>query len=256
MGSLFFLFFLFFRFYLNNFSIFIFLRLLIKIGFFPFYFWISINILLLNWESLLLFSSIIKIPLIFLFLELVILKFSKLIEVILILNVFLISLYATYQTYFKLIVTYSSLSHIRWVLFINMKRKDIALTYFLIYLLELLLLLIVIIGIEKSLIRNFNVKFRFSFLITLVIHLIILSLAGIPPFIGFIKKIIGLLTLVNIRISLSCLLVLRRIVRLFFYFICFLNNIISIFSYIKKENGLVLYYLFLFMSFLFINLFC
>lgn len=117
------------------------------------------------------------------------------------------------QTQWKQIFTFSSIRHLGWLLVLMNFSVWGAFFYFVIYAVAFVQ---VIISIPRNLINSSLLSFSN---INLTSLLIILSLAGLPPILGFIAKLIVLFySLVSTAIAILLILLLSfSIVRIFFY---------------------------------------
>lgn len=244
-----------FRFFFPIFLEIIMIRIIIKIGIFPFYFWVPVNIIMIDWFTFLIFSRVIKFPLIIFIIEILNLNQKRILTIVFILGAIIISIHGNVQTNLKLIIIFSSLTHLSWVLILSIFNKYVSWIYFLIYLIETIIFIIFIIKREKSSNYNFNLLTSDSNSSIIIINLITLSLAGLPPFLGFLKKLIAIIRIIQKRSITIILLILSSLISLYFYFIYSLNSIFSfnkIFLNLNNLNLVSVFFVFFF--FIFINL--
>nr|YP_010586394.1 NADH dehydrogenase subunit 2 [Nothopsyche ruficollis]UZZ44182.1 NADH dehydrogenase subunit 2 [Nothopsyche ruficollis] len=190
------------------------LSLLMKMGAAPFHFWFPKTMKGLNWTNCLILSTWQKIlPMIALsycFINFILMTaafFSALIGAILGLT----------QTSLQLIMAYSSINHISWMLMALMFSLKIWFTYILIY----SILNTVLMFIFKTM-KMYNLNQMYSNksfnLMSYFILFNFLSLSGLPPFIGFLPKwlLINLMA-ENQFYFLVLFLISMSLINLFFY---------------------------------------
>ncbi len=190
----------------------LFIALILKLGLAPFHFWLPKLVYSLRPTEILLLLIWQKIGPLYLttFLPL----FNQPIKVILgLIRVGVGRFLGLKQTQWKQIFTFSSISHLGW-LFI---RITFSIWSFLIY---FLIYSIAFIQVIASRPRKFINSSIFSFSSSRLISLlIILSLAGLPPMLGFITKLMVLFYLITSPLItlISILLLAFSMVRIYFY---------------------------------------
>lgn len=249
-----------------NFSSYIIIfSLLIKIGAAPFHFWFPRIIDGLNWFNrfiLLTWQKIAPIIIISLLIinKIIIIRiiFSSIVSIIGIFNQFSL----------RKIIAYSSINHLRWIIIAIIISKNLWFIYFFIYSI-ISILIIFIFNIIKIFYLNqlfFNLK---SNIIKLTIIINLLSLGGLPPFLGFLPKflVIQFITFYNIYF-LTILIIICRLIILYIYIkICYSSFLINsyennwIINYkLKNKNynifiySIIFSYLILFIIFPIINI--
>lgn len=201
-------------------SFFILVSLLLKIGAAPFYFWLPPIIQGLSWFNCLVLITIQKIAPIIL-ISYLIQTNSNLISLLYLSSVLSAcagSLGGLNQVFLRKILAYSSIAHIRWILASLVNRTLLWLNYFLIY---------CIVSISAVWPLYLHQIFHFNQLISTPFHLNLsrlrisvafLSLGGLPPFIGFLPKILVVQFLSQQGIILwVAILFLGALITLFFY---------------------------------------
>ena len=124
------------------------------------------------------------------------------------------------QKSIKKILTYSSIIHGSWLIFSMFNKQIIWLMYFLIYNISLVIICLIILNfsfvkIEDIIgLRNFN-------LVKTIFLVNILSIGGLPPFIGFFAKLI---VIINMIISTKLIIILIIIIMI---------SLTSLYYYIK-----------------------
>lgn len=190
--------------------------ILIKIGAAPFHFWFPGVIEGLNWLNCLLLITWQKIaPLILLSYCLKLNVFSS---SIVILSVIIGSLGGLNQTSLRKLIAYSSINHLGWIIAAIAVRENLWINYFLIY---SFLSSCLIFTFNSSQIFHINQRFftlnknpwlKFSTI------LFLLSLGGLPPFLGFFPKWIVIQTLTEHNIIfITITIVVMTLITLFYY---------------------------------------
>lgn len=197
------------------------LTILTKIGIPPFYSWYLKIINNLNWINFFYISTIQKlIPLIILnnLINLnnnYILKFN-LINIILF--SIIISLIGIQRINLKLIITYSSIIQISWIIILIFINEIIMINFFIIYSLISLNLIKIFKNFNLLYINNFlHIKFNNNW-IYLIYIISILSLARIPPFTGFLIKWLSIQNFnTNYTFLIILIIIFNSLIRIYFY---------------------------------------
>lgn len=116
----------------------------------------------------------------------------------------------------KKILILSSISHQGWILCLIAKKMNFWLSYLIIY----SVIIYTIITNCKTI--NFNrldnlMRNKISIKIKNTMIISIISLAGIPPFLGFFIKIMAILYLIKMNLIFITILILSSLINLFFY---------------------------------------
>lgn len=189
--------------------------LLIKSGTAPFHFWFPNVIEGLNWINSLILITWQKIgPLILI--SYLIIKY--ILFWCIILSIIIGSLGGLNQTSLRKLITFSSINHLGWILIRIFSNESLWINYFIFYSF-LSFNLIFLFNIFKLFHINqlfslfiFNKYLKFSLFINL------LSLGGLPPFLGFIPKWITIQYLTfNNQLFLISIIIIITLVTLFFY---------------------------------------
>nr|YP_010238743.1 NADH dehydrogenase subunit 2 [Amphinemura wui]QTE20667.1 NADH dehydrogenase subunit 2 [Amphinemura wui] len=190
--------------------------LLLKMGAAPFHFWFPGVMEGLNWMNGLMLLTWQKIaPLMLISYSF---KLDTFFSFIIVLSVLIGSLGGLNQTSIRKILAYSSINHLGWLLAAMATGESIWGLYFLIYtFLSFAIIFMVntfkMIHINQIFSLNFiNPVNKFAFFVTL------LSLGGLPPFLGFLPKWIVIQNMVNLgNIFLVTLMVVTTLITLFYY---------------------------------------
>lgn len=225
--------FIYYNLYNNIFNLTIFISLWLKLGIFPFQTWFFSITENLNWNSFFLVISVQKIiPIWILY---VIHNYSIFyINILLICNLIYSIIEIINQTSIRWIISLSSLRHSRWILLrINYLNNS-----WQIYLLTYLIINILLYNFIKknnwnslnSIINNKNnLKDNLYFLI------LILNFIGFPPTLGFLIKILVLIS-INSPI-IAFLLIFNSFIRCYIYLSFFIKRLSHVFiKYKNKKN--------------------
>nr|YP_010381763.1 NADH dehydrogenase subunit 2 [Perotrochus quoyanus]UDL72151.1 NADH dehydrogenase subunit 2 [Perotrochus quoyanus] len=203
-------------------AIFLISGLLLKLGSFPFYFWLPSVMAGLSWMGCLLLATWQKIAPIFL-LSSVIQSWetSSIKNIALGLAVgggIIGGLGGVNQTQIRSLLAYSSISHIGWMLFCMLSSEIALKIYFSVYVLISICLFFSLWGLESSLFSQSEssslnkVSLRFSVMVLL------LSLAGMPPMLGFFSKWIALVSGMNSFFYIpAIILLISSVISLLYY---------------------------------------
>lgn len=212
---IFFLFLNFNFFFYKNIFILISLTILIKSGAAPLHFWFPRVIEGLNWQRAIILITWQKIA------PLIVLSYClnlTLLFFIIIFCVFFGRIGGLNQTSLRKLMAFSSINHLGWMLAGIIYRENMWLLYFLFY---SILSLTTVLIFNNFKLFNLNQTFSFynsTFFTKLIIFLNLLSLGGLPPFLGFFPKwlIIEIIIFINYYFILIIMLFLT-LLTLYFY---------------------------------------
>ena len=190
---------------------FVILALLIKLAVAPLHRWLIKVCSGLDWFSVFLLLTVQKvIPTIALFLIINYKLLSILIFFILIRS--LIGCFGGLgQTSLRIILSYSSIRHIRWIISILLVSSIYWFKYFIIY---SIILVRLVISVYKNKIYRLRQIFRINFSSILLFF----SLGGLPPFLGFFIKVIAIIKLIDWNYYIILVILLRSsLISLFYY---------------------------------------
>lgn len=236
---------------------------IIKIGIAPFHFWFPIVIEGLNWINNLILMTWQKIAPIILLSYCI--NFNFFIFSI-IFSIIIGRINGLNQTSIRKLLAYSSINHLGWILTGILNNQNIWIIYFLFY---CFLSISIVLIFNNFKIFNFNQIFsffNFKNLIKTLIFIPLLSLGGLPPFLGFFPKWIIINYLITINyFFLLILLIYFTLITLYFYlrlsyssFLLNYNEINWNFNHFYNLNNFFLLSFFLFINLfglIFINLF-
>nr|YP_010454112.1 NADH dehydrogenase subunit 2 [Inioteuthis japonica]QXJ42102.1 NADH dehydrogenase subunit 2 [Inioteuthis japonica] len=207
--------------------------LILKLGGAPMHFWLPsiskqmpwmILFLLLTWQKLapLFMLSLMNSNL-------------MLIMLISLLSTLIGSIMAINQTNLQLIITYSSISHLGWMMVMILINNSLTLFYFINY----IIISIPLMHLMSSELGNhlFSLSQKNN-VNNLIIISLILSLAGLPPLLGFMSKLIILISLINMNLlMLSLLMLLGTLISLYFYLNMSLMLMIKSYTMFKTNKN-------------------
>nr|QUB02908.1 NADH dehydrogenase subunit 2 [Polypedilum unifascium] len=188
---------------------------MMKIGMAPFHFWFPIVMEGLNWINNLILMTWQKIaPIILLSycLNMNFFIFSTIISII------IGSINGLNQTSIRKLLAYSSINHLGWMLTGILNNQNIWITYFLFYCILSISIVLIFNNFKIFNLNQIFSFFNFKNLIKTMIFFPLLSLGGLPPFLGFFPKwlIIEYLMSMNF-LFLLFLLIFFTLITLYFY---------------------------------------
>lgn len=200
--------------------------LLLKRGAAPFHFWFPGVIEGLNWINNLILITWQKIAPLILISYYILPNFFC---IIIVLSVLFGSLGGLNQTSLRKLIAFSSINHLGWLIAAIISKESLWEIYFLIY----SLLSFTIVFIFNSF-KLFNINQIFSIQITSPINKIclfisLLSLGGLPPFLGFLPKwlVIQSITINNFYLVIFLIVCLTLITLYFYIRICYASFMIN-----------------------------
>nr|YP_008999616.1 NADH dehydrogenase subunit 2 [Antricola mexicanus]AHF21652.1 NADH dehydrogenase subunit 2 [Antricola mexicanus] len=199
------------------------ISMLIKLGVAPFHIWFPQISEGLTFESLGILLTIQKI------IPLYIMSMfkSKLILIFIIVSSIIGSVGGFNQFSIRKILAFSSIAHLAWILSLLMINSNFWSIYLTIYSIIIMMILILM-KINSMNLYNFSKKINNE--MNLLFIILLLSLGGMPPTIGFIMKWISLKIVSNNLMFLMIPLIISSLINLFFYlrlgYNSFLKNII------------------------------
>nr|QNV11700.1 NADH dehydrogenase subunit 2 [Rhamphomyia barbata] len=205
------------NYYQNNMFIYMIIlsTLLLKSGTAPFHFWFPTVMEGLTWMNALILMTWQKIAPLMLISYL---NFNNMFFLIILLSIFIGSLGGLNQTSLKKIMAFSSINHLGWMISAMMSNESLWLFYLLLYCFLSFNLIYFF-----NMFKLFNINQLFSIFfnsktIKFSLFLNLLSLGGLPPFLGFLPKwmVIQSLT-INNQLLLMVLMTMMTLITLYFY---------------------------------------
>lgn len=223
----------------------LFVSLMIKLGLVPTHSWFPEVSEGLDWFSLTLLLTWQKLAPIRIFIRII--NFRFIIIFVVIISSLVRGLIGINQIRTRKILAYSSINHIRWIIFRIIWSFKIWILYFLIYSISNIFITLIL---SKFNINKLNQVYSLNLSITLKICFLInfLSLRGLPPIIGFLPKWLTISMNSLIRIEfVSIILILSTLLSIFFYIRIIIPFIFLKIS-LKKVNYKTLKFNFIYVS--------
>nr|CAB0049842.1 NADH dehydrogenase subunit 2 [Sepia pharaonis] len=209
------------------------LSLILKLGGAPLHFWLPNMTKQMTWLILFLILTWQKLAPLFM---LTLISNLNILILISLMSTLLGSIMILNQTNMQLIITYSSISHLGWMLSMIMINSSLTFIYFINYIIISMPLM--------NMLNNYTNNYTYTLthknkMNKLIIPSLILSLAGLPPLLGFLSKLLILISLMHMNfIIMTLLLFLGTLISLFFYLN--LTLMVTIKSYFLFENNMMM----------------
>nr|QTH79121.1 NADH dehydrogenase subunit 2 [Hemathlophorus sp.] len=216
---------------MNSLMNFLQLSMLMKLGASPFHWWTPKIIINLNWFNCFIFLTWQKIAPLFLLSSFTV--NNSMIYISALMSSIMGALMGINQTMIKLIMIYSSINHLGWMLMIMSLNLNMLLIYFTIY------------SMINFMISLFMMKFNFNFLNQLfknnnqnmnykiILISLFLSLGGMPPMLGFLPKFFTLLIMIKNNMMIETMIfIIMATISLSFY----MNPLLSMFILLKFNS--------------------
>nr|AFV08558.1 NADH dehydrogenase subunit 2 [Lucilia sericata]AMH85591.1 NADH dehydrogenase subunit 2 [Lucilia sericata] len=233
----------------------IFSSLLLKSGSAPFHFWFPNVMEGLSWTNTLILMTWQKIAPLMLISYII---FKPLIITSIILSSLIGALGGLNQTSLRKLMAYSSINHLGWMLAAMYNSNLLWMTYFLFYSFLSFAMIFMFNMFKTSHINQLFSLFFHSKVMKFFLFFNLLSLGGLPPFLGFFPKWIVIQSLtINNQLFLLTFMVLMTLITLYFY----MRLSYSAFMLNYYENNWLNYSMFkssymkIFMTFSFISIF-
>nr|ALO76918.1 NADH deshydrogenase subunit 2 [Pterostichinae sp. CYR01] len=189
--------------------------LLMKMGAAPFHFWFPEIIEGMNWMNSLLLMTWQKIaPMMLLSYTI---KYSNYIILIIMMSTLVGSLGGLNQTSMRKIMAYSSINHLGWMISSFLNSEMIWLIYFFLYSFISMTLIYMLNSFEIFHLKQMYNFLTMSYLIKFSMLMNLLSLGGLPPFLGFLPKWLIIQYLSNNYMYLLFFMIMMTLITLFFY---------------------------------------
>lgn len=227
--------------------------LIIKTGIAPFHFWFPIVIEGFNWINNIILITWQKIA------PIILLSFclnNEFFYFSIIISVIFGAFGGLNQTSLRKLIAFSSINHLGWIIAGILNNQNIWKIYFIFY---CFLSITVILLFNNLKIFNLNQifsSFNFKFLIKTIIFIPLLSLGGLPPFLGFFPKWIIIDLLININLIFLLIIIINfTLITLYFYlrisysaFLLNHNEINWNYNYFFRNKKKIIFSFFLFFS--------
>nr|YP_009582112.1 NADH dehydrogenase subunit 2 [Nassarius foveolatus]QBK82135.1 NADH dehydrogenase subunit 2 [Nassarius foveolatus] len=205
--------------------------LCIKLGLFPFHYWLPGVMAGLPWVSCLILATWQKLaPL---FLALCLLEISQSYSMVLMLcaisagSTLIGGVGGMNQTQIRALLAYSSISHLGWMMYALVHSEWTMKMYLGIYVLISISLFMSLWYNDSGMMKDIN-NLKNSGFAALTIMLLLLSLGGLPPLLGFISKWLVIMSSVSGPwMSIVFILILGSLMSLFYYLSLFFSVFLS-----------------------------
>nr|QVX31157.1 NADH dehydrogenase subunit 2 [Drieschia cf. elegans BG-2021] len=195
----------------------LFLGLLIKLGLPPCHFWFPSVMSKISWPICILLSTWQKlIPILIIFYT-SISSMNPFITWIILAASLIGGLGGMNQTQLRPLLAYSSIGHMSWMLAASVFSYSISIIYFLCYILISTPIMLMFMKFSSSLTSSMSSISTSNFIILPSIFMLLLSLAGIPPFIGFFPKWMVIQSISMFSPMLLIIILLGSVINLFYY---------------------------------------
>nr|ASY98041.1 NADH dehydrogenase subunit 2 [Idolomorpha lateralis] len=200
----------------NNWNNLMMIPLLMKIACAPFHWWLPSVVEGLSWMNCFIILSIQKIaPLMLIF---YMLSNSIFIQMVITLTAFTGAIGGINQTSLRKILSFSSINHIGWMLTAMIISSNLWFLYFIIYSVNITVIMIITTITNLSFIsQTFNLLNQKK-MIKFTLFISMLSLGGLPPFLGFFPKWIVIQYMAqNLMLMTSMILIMSSLLTLYYY---------------------------------------
>nr|WAX39207.1 NADH dehydrogenase subunit 2 [Anaplecta sp. 7 ZQW-2020] len=190
--------------------------LLIKLGSAPFHWWFPSVMEGLQWNNCFILLTIQKVA------PLTIISYTMSLNfittIIVMMSVMVGSMGGYNQVSLRKILTYSSINHLGWLITATIISKPMFLTYLTIYSLMNWIITALMKSMNASHINQINSPSRNNGLAKILMMSMLLSLGGLPPFIGFLPKWLIIMSMINNKAyPIAMLMILTSLITLFYY---------------------------------------
>nr|UBN08931.1 NADH dehydrogenase subunit 2 [Panesthia sloanei] len=197
-------------------SIIIVTPLLMKSGAAPLHWWFPSVMEGLSWWNCFILMTVQKVaPLILISYSI---KFNYLMIMIIMMSILVGTIGGYNQVSLRKILTYSSINHMAWMLIAMLMGENMWILYFLIYSLLVLSVITIVAPLQISFVNQTFFINNETKIIKLMMYSSLLSLGGLPPFLGFLPKWIVIQHMtVNWSMAMISFMVVMSLVTLYYY---------------------------------------
>nr|YP_009695348.1 NADH dehydrogenase subunit 2 [Diaphanes nubilus]QEJ81526.1 NADH dehydrogenase subunit 2 [Diaphanes nubilus] len=198
---------------------------LMKMGMAPFHFWFPEVLEGLSWSNSTIMLTWQKIAPMVLFMYNV--EFSLFLTIVIIMSMMISGLMGINQISLRKILVYSSINHMGWMLSSMMVSQVIWIIYFVVYSLTTINITMILNYTNTFYTPQMMLVWNFNPMIKLFFSMNFLSLAGIPPFIGFLPKWLIIQTLVQNQLYfMTLILILMTLIMVYVYLMVIMSSMI------------------------------
>nr|QRW36371.1 NADH dehydrogenase subunit 2 [Nebrioporus canaliculatus] len=189
--------------------------MILKLGAAPFHFWFTEMIEGLNWMNTMILITWQKIaPMIILSYTI---KNNMFIIMIIFISTFIGSIGGLNQISMRKIMAYSSINHIGWMISTFMINEMMWIMYFLIYSFMSMSIILILNKFNIFTLKQTFMMMSKNYLINFFLMMNLLSLGGLPPFLGFFPKWIIIQNLSMNNFITVMFMIMMTLITLFFY---------------------------------------
>nr|WCD42281.1 NADH dehydrogenase subunit 2 [Haemaphysalis doenitzi] len=186
------------------------ISLMIKLAMIPFHSWLILISETLDYNSFMIILTIQKVIPLF-----ILDKMKSMITFFMsILSITCSSIMIFNLKLFKKVLIFSSISHMSWMIIVMFSSSNFWMLYMIIYFYMIFMIVKIL---KKMNINSINslMKIKGNDKISIIISL--LSLGGMPPFIGFIIKFLAILIIIKYSVISMIILILSSLINIFIY---------------------------------------
>nr|QXM16896.1 NADH dehydrogenase subunit 2 [Neoneuromus vanderweelei] len=189
--------------------------LLLKLGAAPFHFWFPSVVEGLNWFNNLILMTWQKIaPIILISYN----NFPMFIYMSIILSLLIGAIGGLNQTNLRTLMAFSSINHLGWILSALLISESLWITYFLFYVFLSISIISIFMNFKIYHFIQINSHLKSSNTTKFFLFSNLLSMGGLPPFLGFLPKLIVIQNLIKINdFFMIFTMVMTALITLFFY---------------------------------------
>nr|WEG22877.1 NADH dehydrogenase subunit 2 [Diprion sp.] len=214
---------------LNMIIIIIQITLILKLGASPFHWWFIKIIKSISWMNLFIISTFQKIGPLFMLMNT---NISIVMYISMLLSGLIGSFMGLNQNSLKLIMGYSSINHLSWMLMSLMIDFYIFFIYLMIYLFNNMMICLFFYLFNMNFLNQIYKLNNLNYFMKFMILMMFMSMAGIPPMVGFLPKFFVFILMMKNYFYIECLIfVINTLIVLFFYM-----NLIMPFILLVKLN--------------------
>nr|YP_009157869.1 NADH dehydrogenase subunit 2 [Eurydema gebleri]AKE36777.1 NADH dehydrogenase subunit 2 [Eurydema gebleri] len=216
----------------NNIFMMINISLLIKLGAAPFHMWLPEIMSKMEWSKCIILMTWQKIAPLFMMSNL---NTSSIINLSIIWSVGIGSLGGINQSSLRKMMGYSSINHLGWMLAIN-KSMNLWIIYLMIYSMMVSLMCMMFMNYKMYFINQVS-SMNMSDTEKISLFIMMLSMGGLPPFIGFLPKWMTIQSMMNnYEIIMILFMIMCSLITLMYYLRVMMNMYLSYNSSIKWSN--------------------
>ena len=192
------------------------LSIIIKLGAPPFHFWFPNVIENCRWNNAIILITWQKIgPIVIL---IYFLKINNILIIFIIIATLIGAIGGLNQTSLRKIIAFSSINHLGWIFIAIIFNENIWFIYFAIYSFLILCLILLFKMIKIFYLNQIYTVFIYRPTLKFLFIRSLLSLGGLPPFLGFLPKWLIIQSLRSIRLNfIGLFLICIRLITLFYY---------------------------------------